>query len=399
MTTTTRHGRALRVLAVFLCICTLIVGSVVVAEQPAQALTRPIVATDQTHYSRYSLDSLRAQGYTWRGVVVAVLDGRIDTTIPELAGAHIELKSPCVPQRVEKSDRHATFIAQVLVARDFGLAPDATIYNYEMVREALEGEGDCSTSWSRPGDLAQAPNLIEQAINDGADIISISSTFSVPESQEMRWALARAVVNGVIVVASMGNEGIENDPRSMGSWSGVVGVGALEPDGTVASYSSWGDGVSVAAIGEVMVRSSIDGNDYIVNGTSMAAPVVAGTLALGKQRFGREATTEQILQALVATGSGAGQWNNRTGYGEIDPAALLSSDPTALSNRHPFIGKGNGAKPTVQEISDYADGVVNPRVIMNDPSYVYRGTDEKNALRDGHKYPVHLGTSPRYHRD
>ncbi len=43
----------------------------------------------------------------------------------------------------------------------------------------------------------------------------------------------------------------------------------------------------VAAIGEVMVRSSIDRDDYIVNGTSMAAPVVAGTLALGKQRFGR----------------------------------------------------------------------------------------------------------------
>ena len=56
---------------------------------------------------------LRAQGVHGRGVIIAVIDGHIDTSIPELQGADIVDKSTCdVPVDAE-NDVHATYIAQL----------------------------------------------------------------------------------------------------------------------------------------------------------------------------------------------------------------------------------------------------------------------------------------------
>ena len=51
----------------------------------------------------------------------------------------------------------------------------------------------------------------------------------------------------------------------------------------------------------------------------------------------------------------------------------------------------------MQEVQDYADGVVEPNPDTLSQSYVYRGLDEVAASLDD-VGPVHLGTSPRYHR-
>ena len=58
-------------------------------------MTRPITAADQAYYSYYHLDSARAKGYTGAGVTIAIIDGSVDTSVPELAGANITDKSPC----------------------------------------------------------------------------------------------------------------------------------------------------------------------------------------------------------------------------------------------------------------------------------------------------------------
>ena len=91
-------------------------------------------------------------------------------------------------------------------------------------------------------------NLINQAIDDGAQIISISQ--GTPENEAtLQWALARAMSEGVIVVASAGNTATDNSYAQLIRWSGVVGVSAINSDGTFASYSSWGNGVVTAAFG------------------------------------------------------------------------------------------------------------------------------------------------------
>lgn len=396
------RSRGLRALSVLASACALaltVVLSPVAPAAPAEAVDREITAADQAYYSRYNLDALRAQGYTGEGVTIAVINGRIDTSIPELQGADIVDKSTCERPADANSDEHATFIAQILVAPAFGVAPKATIYNYATIHDPQTSSDDCSMGWARPGGRAMLDYLIEQAINDGADIIAISSTYSQPQSSSMRWAISRAVVSGVPIVASVGNDGEYNPDDALGMWGGVIGAAALGEDGTVADYSNYGDGVTLAAVGEISARSSIDGKRYILRGTSFASPLIAGFLALAWQRFGVGTSVDQILQAALATASGTnGQWNERTGYGEINPAALLAADPSRYPEENPLLEKGSRfAFRGEGDLYDYYYGLANPREVLNDDWYVYRGVDEESALSEGQGYEVHLGTSPLYH--
>ena len=332
-------------------------------------------------------------------MIIAVIDGYIDTSIPELQGADIQDKTPCTVNTDQDSNDHATYIAQFLVAPDFGVAPGATIYSYAQAGVTREAGSDCSLG-SNPHALADQPSLIEQALNDGANIISISTTFSRSDTESLRWAVARAVVQGVPIVVSMGNDGERNPDDILGPWGGVIGAGALETDGRYADYSNWGDGVSLVAVGEGVARRASTNSIYTVAGTSFSAPLIAGVLALAWAGFGSDITADQILQALAATASGSGgQWNERTGYGEVDPVAFLASDPTQYRDANPFEDKGGNPVVTFDDFEDYADGVADPRFIYNDDEYVYRGVDEGVLNSDAYGYPAHLGTSLRYHAD
>lgn len=395
-------SRGLRTLGVMASACALAAGIVVapvVPVAPAHAVDHKITAADEAYYSRYSLASLHAQGYTGEGVIIAVIDGYIDTSIPELAGADIQDKTPCTVQTDQETNDHATYIAQFLVAPDFGVAPGATIYSYAQAGLKRDAGSDCSLG-SNSHALADQAGLIEQALNDGANIISISTSFARSDVESLRWAVARAVVRGVPVVVSMGNEGQRNPDDVLGTWGGVIGAGALETDGRYADYSNWGDGVSLVAVGEGVARRASTNSIYTVAGTSFSAPLIAGVLALAWAGFGSDITSDQILQALAATASGSGgQWNERTGYGEVDPVALLASDPTQYRDANPFEDKGGDLVVTFDNFEDYAAGVVDPRAIFNDDEYVYRGIDERVVNSDAYGYPAHLGTSPRYHAD
>lgn len=393
------RSRGLRALSVLASACALAVGAVVAPSPGAHADNTKAQASDQAYYSHYSLASLHAQGYTGEGVIIAVIDGRVDTTIPELQGANIEDMTPCTVQSDSSNDDHATSIAQLLVAPDFGIAPGATIYNYASVPNINDAGSDCALG-SRASVLGDHSGLIEEALNDGAHIIVISSNIFSRDRESLRWAVSRAVVEGVPVVVSMGNESTRNQDRSLVLWGGVVGVAALERDGSYADYSNYGDGVSIAAVGEIRVRRASENKVDSMRGTSYAAPMVAGILALAWSRFGDDVTADQVLQAMAATARGSGgQWNERTGYGEIDPVALLSSDPSQYPSVNPFEEKGGDSMLTSADIVEYYYGLVDPSVIFNDGSYVYRGVDERVVSLGASGYPAHLGTSPLYHAE
>ncbi len=396
------RSRGLRALSVLASACALALTAVlspVAPAAPAEAVDRKVRVSDEEYYSRYNLEALHAQGYTGEGVTIAVIDGRIDTSIPELQGADIVDKSPCAAPVDAESDEHATYIAQLLVAPDFGIAPKATIYNYVSILDAQNSSDDCSLGTASPAGRAKLDYLIEQAINDGADIISISSTYKKPQSQEMRWAISRAALSGVPIVAGVANDRTRDPDNSLGMWGGVIGVSALDKDGNFADYSNYGEGVTLSAVGVVVGRSTLDNQLKEASGTSFAAPMVAGFLALAWQRFrSPDLSVNQVLQAVLATAWGTnGQWNERTGYGEINPAALLAADPLQYPKESPLLEKGSRFAFHRDDLYDYYYGLANPREVLNDDGYVYRGVDEQSALSEGQGYEVHLGTSPLYH--
>lgn len=389
--TTRRWGRSVGVLAGTLA---LNLGVSLAPVAPAYAADPLVTADKQNYYKYYNLKAIHDQGITGKGVTIAVLDGAVNTNIPELKGANIQDRMPCIKDSAPENRAHGTTVAQILVSPEFGVAPDATLYTYTL---PLHGDAsNCTLSGWTGEAVNDTPLLIEQAINDGADIITISSNFD-DDSIDLRWAMARALAEGVIVVAAMGNETTENPDDALARWRGICGIGATMPNGTLTEYTNWGNGVLTTALGTVLTRDVSTGRVEEADGTSFATPIVAGFLALGLQHFDEDVSPEQMLQALAATGKSGRGWNKYTGYGPVDPIAFLRSDPSQYADENPCVPQDDRSLPTWDDVAAYMDGVVNPILIRNDDVYVYRGVNEEAALSREHGYPTHIGTSPRYH--
>ena len=372
-------------------------GAIALPAAPAHAAD-PITAADQSYFAYYHLDQARAKGYTGKGVTIALIDGEVDTSAPELAGATVIDKTPCTVTSSAISKSHGTAMASLLVSKEYGVAPDATLLAYRTTfpKDGDKAESDCQ---GHHGNSLYEPEwLINQAITDGAQIISISSS-SGDTSDAVKWAIARANALGVIVVSPAGNDNEEETLHTYGKWSGVVSVSAIDTSGKRAEYSSWGKGVTVAAVGGPILAHNYETNTNIsTRGTSNATPLVAGFLALAKQKW-PNATSNQLLQLLTKTAlNNEGQWNKYTGYGVADLGALVNTDPSQYPDENPLMDKGyTDLGPTNEESQQYLAGLVDPRDVAGDPTYTYRGLDESVVRDTDITAPIHLGTSPRYH--
>ena len=381
------RGRVARVVGVGVSCVALAAGALVAS--PAAVAADPITHQDYVDY--YHLDSARAKGITGKGVIIALIDAPVDTSDPELAGATIVDKSRCTIEASMDSRYHANGMAAVLVSQNYGVAPDATLYVYQMSIRKDPSAGTCLQNGHKQDTYA---TLINQAIDDGAQIISISQD-SPDHSENLKWAIARAMSQGVIIVNSAGNNARDDNNNQLGWWSGVVGVSAIGTDGKFTSYSSWGNGVTTTAVGgPINVRKFDTGNTTTTIGTSNSAALVSGFLALARAKW-PNATPNQLLQLLVNTTQNPdGKWDKYTGYGAIDPGKMANTDPSQYPDENPLAQKEGGSSPTVEEVRDYSDGLISPFTATLPTSYVYRGLDEI-ALSSTHN--AHLGTSPRYH--
>ena len=376
--------------------CALALAGSALAATPTQADDRQITAADQAYFSYYHLDAARVKGYTGKGVTIALIDGKVDTSVPELAGANIIDKTPCTVNSSSEHTNHGTGIASLLVSRDYGVVPDATLLSYQSHDSSSTVEHDCQLAAKIP--LIGLPSLINHAINDGASIISFSAS-SREHENNLKWAIARAMSQGVIITAAAGNAGKDENDTSLSWWSGVVGVSAIDDQGKFASYSSWGQGVTTTAVGGPFTERSIsDGRIDSTQGTSYSAPIVAGALAQARAKW-PNATANQLLQLLVNTAVGhENGWNQYGGYGAANLGGMLNTDPSQYPDENPLADKGGGTSPTPAEVQQYADGLVDPSEIAYDNSYAYRGLDESQITNKDNTYPIHLGTSPRFHR-
>ena len=384
--------KSVRVLIAAACALALSVGAVAVSPSSAQA---DDTITTQDYFSYYKLDQARAKGYTGQGVTIAMVDGPVDTSAPELAGANIKVKTPCKYEAAKSSSTHATAIASILVSKNYGVAPDATLIAYSMPSEGEKESDECNRDMA--GAKATTFAQFQMAMNDGAQIISYSSSDKNHRSEDLKWAIARAMARGVIIVGPMGNDAKDENDQSVAWWSGTVGVSAIDTSGQLASYSSWGQGVVAAGIGgPVKVRDYEAGGVKDMQGTSFSTPIVAGQIALARSRW-PQATPNQILQLVTRSGSNNGAWNQYTGYGALSLDAMLGNDPSQYPDENPLADKGGGSMPTPVEVQQYLDGLAAYSDVEFDDSYVYRGVDEDAA--DSADAPnVHIGTSPAYHR-
>lgn len=165
-------GRAARALTTAVSALALAVGALTLAPTPALA---DDAVPSQDYFSYYPLDTVRAKGYTGKGVTIAAIGGPVDTSDPALKGANITDKSRCTVEATPEGKRHGTDMAIILVSPKTGVAPDATLYTYQSSTASTTSNGTCSSDGGRLNTFA---SLINQAVEDGAQIISVSQSVS-----------------------------------------------------------------------------------------------------------------------------------------------------------------------------------------------------------------------------
>jgi len=187
----------------------------------------------------------------------------------------------------------------------------------------------------------------EWADRQGADIINSSLGYTnrryFPEQMNGRTSLiARAaelaVRKGMLVVNAAGNDGEDEDWRTIGTpadGDSVLTVGGLDPDTYLHSdFSSYGPGAgrrlkpNVAAFSTALVAAP--GGYERIEGTSFASPLVVGLAACIWQQE-RQLTVMELFRKLEKAGELYPYYDYAHGYGRPQSAALLPGGAASTS--------------------------------------------------------------------
>nr|WP_234383431.1 type VII secretion-associated serine protease mycosin [Streptomyces dysideae] len=283
---------------------------------------------------RILLDQLWEQA-KGKGVTVAVIDTGVDNRNTQLRSAVAGGESYVGGSATQDIEGHGTRVAGIIAARPIkgtgfvGIAPEAKILSYRYTGgEGEEGQGDSGT-------MSRA---IKDAVAKGAEIINISSdTANKKDNEGLRLAVADAVSKGALIIAAAGNDGADGKSAKTypASYDGVLAVAASDRNDERAFFSQAGDFVDVAAPGVGMVSTVPGGGQCTADGTSFAAPYVAGVAALLKEKH-PEWKASQIATRIKETAQRPGREPNRfIGWGVVDPVAALSEESTPGTSPKP----------------------------------------------------------------
>ncbi|KAJ3087935.1 hypothetical protein HK102_009936 [Quaeritorhiza haematococci] len=276
------------------------------------------------------------------GVDVYVIDTGIKIEHPDFQG-----RAKWGISFVENGSRidgngHGTHVAGTVAGLSFGVAKKASVIAVRVL--------DSSGSGTNTAVISGIEWVIGQAQASGRPSVinlSLGSAFSYAVND----AVNAAVLSGVYVVSAAGNSAQDACYFSPASASGSFTVGASDAYDYLAYFSNWGSCLDIVAPGVDIRSADINGAGALPSradsGTSMAAPHVAGVLALilGEQRF---TSVEAGYNYIRSLGTNNNAYTHKRGYGRrhchllpdiifrvFDLTALISNRirvPVELSN-------------------------------------------------------------------
>ena len=246
------------------------------------------------------------------GVKVAVIDTGIGPH-PDVAvaGGLGYPASPGPGEYTASGSSHGTHVAGIIKSSGawFGVAPGVSLYSYRVYEDLERGSAYA---------LAVA---IDEASRLGCDIINLSIV-CLPNDAVRRY-IQYALDRGVIIIAAAGN-----DDRSALSFpasvDGVIAVGAVgrrgtfplrtssakavaapagtDPDDFVASFSNRVRSDDFSAPGVGVISSLTGGGWGVMDGTSMAAPVITGLVSrtLASSQWSSRPRSVQRTRAILS---------------------------------------------------------------------------------------------------
>ncbi|QXQ14619.1 type VII secretion-associated serine protease mycosin [Skermania piniformis] len=342
--------------------------------------TRPVPAGPQEPPAQRALGFRAAWPLTrGAGQTIAVIDTGV-ARHPRLSGLIPAGDYVGTGDGTDDCDVHGTVVAGLIAAAGVpgqgfaGVAPDARIMTIRQSSNLWQVAGRAQQQ--RPednadgyGDVATMAAAVRLAADRGATVINISevacSTATI-DDRALGAAVQYAMVErDAVVVAAAGNKdgrcgsgNPDSDPRrpTADPWQRVdtivtpawyddyvLTVGSVDANGAPSRFTVPGPWVDVAAPGEGIVsldpRSSgltdakLDdkGTSATFQGTSFAAPYVAGTVALVRARF-PELRARQVMARIEATAHTPPEGiNPYVGHGSIDPYAAVTVQPPDVS--------------------------------------------------------------------
>ncbi|QYF72168.1 S8 family serine peptidase [Cryobacterium sp. PAMC25264] len=267
------------------------------------------------------------------GVTVAVVDTGVDGSVAELNGAVIGgtdvsgIGSSNGQTPVGADSNHGTLVASLMAGRGtatggglIGVAPEASILSVSVAF------GTSDATLSNDDQIAAG---IRWAVDNGADVINMSltrNTLDWPTSWDD--AFLYAFDNDVVVVAAAGNRG--SGTTEVGAPATIPGVltvaGVDQSKDASFDASSQGITIAVAAPSEKLVGVAPGGGYMLWDGTSAAAPIVSGLVALVRSAYPK-LDAAQVINRVIATANANGHTVPSPIYGNglIDAAAAVSA--------------------------------------------------------------------------
>ncbi|WP_081694848.1 MULTISPECIES: S8 family peptidase [Planktothrix] len=214
-------------------------------------------------------------------ICVAVLDGIVDQNHPCFIGADLTRLPSLVSGEANANgsmSTHGTHVASIIFGQHdspvTGIAPNCR----GLIVPVFADE---SLKLSQL-DLSRA---IEQAVNNGANIINVSAGQLTDAGEADIWlekAIQLCQEKNVLLIAATGNDGCEclHVPASLPT---VLAVGAMDDQGKPVDFSNWGDAYQkqgILAPGKDILGAKPGGGTIRLSGTSFATPIVSGVAAL-----------------------------------------------------------------------------------------------------------------------
>ncbi len=247
-------------------------------------------------------------------VVVAVVNSKIDTAHPDLAGAiageYDAIGTPTPPHA------HGTAMAGAIAAHSklLGVAPKVRL----LAVRAFSGSGESAQSTTF--NLLKG---VDWAASKNARVINMS--FAGPADAMLQEMLIKANARGIVLIAAVGNAGPNSPPLYPAADIGVIGVTATDAADKVMPQANRGPQIAVAAPGVEILAVSPDSGYQVTSGTSIAAAHASGVAALllaAKPSL----TPAQVRSYLIRDARRIPGKRNEVGAGVIDALAVIK-DP------------------------------------------------------------------------
>jgi hypothetical protein len=261
------------------------------------------------------------------GKPVTVIDTGVDLSHPEFAGrpSTTALNNQFA---VGPTEEHGTAVASTIGAWPnaqgvVGVYPQAALQLWD-------------ASPTGPGiSVSQVLAGIDAAIRRGPGVINLSlgSPFRDPLLEAM---VTVAYGTGTLVVAASGNDRHRGNPLEYpASFPHVVTVGAIDPTGRTAFFSSASQFVDLAAPGQA-IPVAIPGGYSTFSGTSFAAPLAAGVAAWVWTVRPRLGITQlfDLMRASPVDIESPG-FDSFSGFGRLDVGRALTTPPLPPDPQEP----------------------------------------------------------------